>query len=105
MKFLTRAERDFLVCSDCAHFVFKELIDDRYPMIKRGICTLHDKLVDNRWATDCEDNTANFTCKDCIHCTDNEEYVNDTDSYYYDMCDITNEEIDLNDCACERFEK
>ena len=109
MKCLSRNERDFLVCSECAHFIFKELIDERYPMIKRGICSKFEKLVDNRWEIKCEDNTANYTCKNCIHFAE-DEIIDEDDigvefSYEFNVCDITGNEIDLNDTACERFEK
>ena len=38
---LDKEHRDFLVCSDCIYFEPDEIIDERYPEIKRGVCTLH----------------------------------------------------------------
>ena len=49
MKILSKEERDFLICTDCSYFKFMEIIDENYPEIVRGRCTLYDKLVDNRW--------------------------------------------------------
>jgi hypothetical protein len=103
-RILTKSERDFLVCSDCAHFNFTELIDVNYPQIRRGICSLHNKIVDNRWETLCEDNTGQFTCKDCIYCTEDEIFDEDGGvSWIGDICGCRGGEIDINDDACEDF--
>lgn len=71
---LDKEHRDFLVCSDCAYFEPNEIIDERFPEIKRGLCTLHNKIVDNRWGTDCDDNTYYCCCDQCWYITDNVNY-------------------------------
>ena len=48
-------ERDFVVCSDCEYFKETELIDEKYPELKRGHCRWFDTNVDNRWEVKCEE--------------------------------------------------
>lgn len=87
MKILKRNERDFLVCSDCNYFISAQPIDDRYPDIKQGICTYFNKIVDNRWETDCTKNTMKLSCTNCRHLMiddDDDEYCAITGHYLYD---------------------
>jgi hypothetical protein len=96
MKILKRSERDFLVCSDCIYFDFIELIDERYPTIKRGRCSLYNKIVDNRWETDCAENTGKPSCTNCRHCV--------TDDDFDECCAITGHYIYDEKEPCENFE-
>lgn len=86
----------FLTCSDCKYFTFKELIDERYPEIKRGICTLNERIVDNRWETDCTKNTGKPSCTNCRHCI--------TDDEFDEFCAITGHYIYDEREPCENFE-
>lgn len=88
MKILSKNERDFLVCSDCIYYTKTEIFNEKYPEITRGICSLHEKVVDNRWESKCKDNTGNYVCKNCQFfdydehnrsiCTYYEEYTEDS---------------------------
>ena len=95
MKALKKEERDFLVCSDCIYYKANEIFDNRYPDITRGICSLHDKIVDNRWETKCEDNTGKYSCKNCQYFEYDENNIA--------FCNYYDNDIDEND-ICEKFE-
>jgi hypothetical protein len=97
MKFLSRNERDFLVCSDCAYYQFIEQIDPRYPLT-RGRCTLFDKIVDDRWETTCPECTGNNICYDCIFC----EYDEDGDEF----CSFTGHYLNPDEIGgCSEFKR
>ena len=96
MKILSKDERDFLICTDCSYFKFMEIIDENYPEIVRGRCTLYDKLVDNRWQSNCPSNDGEDTCYSCIHFWEDE----DGDEF----CSLNDYYIDCYE-KCEKFSK
>lgn len=96
MKILKRNERDFLVCSDCDYFKAEQPFDVRYPDIKQGVCTYFNKIVDNRWETDCTKNTGKPSCTNCRHCI--------TDDDLDECCAITGHYIYDEREPCENFE-
>ena len=100
MKVLSKSERDFLVCSDCIYFDFVELIDERYPL-KRGRCSLHNKIVDDRWETLCEDCTGKYQCTECCWC---EESIEEP---WHDECLKCGKQIDEDnkDEVCEFYQE
>lgn len=105
IKFLSKMERNFLVCSDCAYFKETEIIDDRYPMIKKGKCVKHEKIVDNRWETKCEDNTYYCQCNMCNYFVDNSDsYLADDDWNSPFRCGFRYISINEEDRVCEFFE-
>lgn len=114
MKILKRNERDFTVCTDCSYFVFTELIDERYPDIKRGKCSLHHKIVDNRWADNCPDNNCDVNCYECEYLGHDGDFECDEDGdedcdeykyHEYEYCKIHGHIIDDYNCydKCEEF--
>lgn len=108
LKFLTKKERDFLVCSDCAYFTNAEVINEKYPLLKRGRCSLYGKIVDNRWETKCEDNTYYCQCDMCEHfCKDTSDPNFDEDWKFNSpyICDIDYMMVDEGDIVCEHFKQ
>ena len=104
IKILNVEERNFLVCSDCAFFQPTELIDERYPEIKRGNCLKYNKIVDNRCEVDCEDNTYDFCCDMCKYFEDNPEYdpiEDDFDSEY--ICSYNDMPVSETKKCCNNF--
>lgn len=103
---LTKDKRDFFVCSDCAYFNSTEIIDERYPEIKKGYCSCHNKTVDNRWETKCKDNTVYCCCDQCKYFEENFDYDPETDGIESKhICFISQEPKMENDKACEDFKK
>lgn len=105
-KFLKKFERNFLVCSDCAYFINEEIIDERYPEIVKGKCKLHNKTVDNKWETNCKDNTYYCCCDQCKYFHENVYFdLNDEEDDFncrY-LCELTNISIKETDKVCEYF--
>ena len=108
--FLEKYERDFLVCSDCAYFINEKIIDERYPKIVKGKCKLHNKIVDNRWETNCKDNTYYCQCNMCKYFSECSDYnlAEDTDfeldNYPYE-CSYKNIPIEEDGIVCEYFKE
>ena len=91
------SERDFIVCSDCVYFEEKELIDERYPILKRGYCKYFNKEVDNRWEINCEefDDEDEQTCDKCRW------FYEDEDMIY--RCMYYDDEVEWYRPACKNF--
>lgn len=102
-------------CSNCSFFEFIELIDKRYPILKRGQCNYLNKEVDNRWEHNCDyfiDLTIN--CIQCKHCYDNEWYcieeddedisIDGKENYPY-VCEEINEYVDETTHICKKFKE
>lgn len=111
-KFLASYERNFRVCSDCAYFTDEEVIDYRYPMIKKGRCKFHNKIVDNRWECNCKDNTYYCRCDMCEHFQNNPFYnpyeeVGEDDFDYEPpfICELKNIDVNENDEVCSDFKQ
>ena len=110
IKFLEKSERNFLVCSDCAYFINEEVIDERYPKIVKGKCKLHNKIVDNRWETNCKNNTYYCQCDMCKYFSENpyfdqnEDIDFDLDNYPYE-CSYKNIPIEEDNKVCENFKQ
>ena len=104
IKILNAEERNFLVCSDCAYFNPTELIDERYPEIKRGECLKHHIIVDNRSETDCEDNTYNCCCDMCKYFEYNPYYdKNEDDLESEHICEYRDLPVDETSKCCSHF--
>lgn len=102
-KIQRKCERGFNICSDCAYFTNAEVIDEKYPELKRGWCSLHSKMVDNRWETDCKE-ICLLICEDCTYYkVFQSDYLND--EYEKTICEYW--DIDVYDCeyACEKFKQ
>ena len=90
-------ERDFVVCSDCEYFKETELIDKRYPELKRGHCRWFDTNVDNRWEAKCEEfiSKNNHICEQCSW------FFEDEDMIY--RCMYYDDEVEWFRPACKNF--
>ena len=103
---LQKYERNFLVCGDCAFFNATEIIDERYPQIKKGKCIKHNKIVDNFKETECTDNTGNYKCNMCIHFKEN-KWFDDAKNIYGDdypfECSFKSVPRDEDSEPCEYF--
>ena len=98
-------------CSNCSFFEFMELIDKKYPILKRGKCNYLNKEVDNRWEHNCDyfiDLATN--CMQCEHCYNNEWYCveddyDDIDENYPYVCEESNEYVDETTHICKKFKE
>lgn len=94
-------------CSDCIFFDSDcaELIDPKYPIIKRSWCAQLDKTVDNRWNTDCKKfkDKGLCTCESCIHFEDKELTDNDDDIFNDEgYCEQKRAYVNMND-SCMNY--
>ena len=82
-------DRNFVVCSDCIHFEQHGIIDENYPCVKYGKCTIKHQRVTNLFQTKCKDFNLKYECKDCIHFDMNNDYcekLNDNIYFGQDIC-------------------
>ena len=93
----------FPVCSVCVNFKKTGYIDERYPIIVRGMCLKYNKEVDNRWEVKCDEFCDAVTCSLCKHYN----YGYEMENEYGDLigyCDVVGEDIRSDMDVCMEFE-